>query len=84
LIYLKLIYLKLICYIKWLLGGIILLKRIVQGLKSYFSDKKNRIVHIVMGISLLIGSVFDSISPYLRIGLYAGAISFNLIRMRYF
>jgi hypothetical protein len=59
------------------------MKRIVQGLKSYFSDKKNRIVHIVMGISILIGSVFDSISPYLRIGLYAGAIGFNLIRMKY-
>ena len=59
------------------------MKRIVQGLKSNFSEKKNRIVHIVMGISILIGSVFDSISPYLRIGLYAGAIGFNLIRMKY-
>ncbi len=59
------------------------MKRVVQGLKSYFSDKKNRIVHIIMGISLLIGSIFDSISPYLRIGLYAGAVGFNLIRMRY-
>jgi hypothetical protein len=57
--------------------------RIIQGLKSYYSDKKNRIVHIVMGISLLIASVFDSISPYLRIGLFAGAVGFNLIRMRY-
>ncbi|MGO9387556.1 MAG: hypothetical protein ACLPWD_05830 [Methanobacterium sp.] len=59
------------------------MKRVVHGLKSYFSDKKNRIVHIIMGISILIGSVFDSISPYLRIGLYAGAVGFNLIRMRY-
>ena len=60
------------------------MKRIVQGLKSYFTDKKNRIVHAVMGISLLIGSVFDSINPYLRISLYASAVGFNLIRMRYF
>jgi hypothetical protein len=60
------------------------MKRIVQGLKSYFSDKKNRIVHIVMGMSILIGSVFDSISPYLRIGLYAGAVGFNLLRMKYY
>ena len=59
------------------------MSRIIQGLKSYYSDKKNRIVHIVMGISLLIASVFDSISPYLRIGLFAGAVGFNLIRMRY-
>ncbi len=59
------------------------MKRVVHGLKSYFSDKKNRIVHIIMGISILIGYVFDSISPYLRIGLYAGAVGFNLIRMRY-
>ena len=59
------------------------MKRVVHGLKSYFSDKKNRIVHIIMGISILIGFVFDSISPYLRIGLYAGAVGFNLIRMRY-
>ena len=60
------------------------MKRIIQGLKSYFFDKKNRIVHIVMGISLLIGFVFDSISPYLRIGLYASAVGFNLLRMKYF
>ena len=60
------------------------MKRVVHGLKSYFSDKKNRIVRLlIMGISILIGSVFDSISPYLRIGLYAGAVGFNLIRMRY-
>ncbi len=59
------------------------MSKIIQGLKSYYSDKKNRIEHIVMGISLLIASVFDSISPYLRIDLFAGAVGFNLIRMRY-
>ncbi len=59
------------------------MKRIIQGLKSYYSDKKNRVVHIIIGISILIVSVFDSISPYLRIGMFATAVGFNLIRMRY-
>jgi len=59
------------------------MKRVVQGLKSYFSDKKNRFVHISVGISMLTLSIFDSISPYLRIGVFGAAVAFNLLRMKY-
>lgn len=59
------------------------MKRVVKGLKSYFSDKKNRLVHVSVGISMLIVSIFDSINPYLRIGMFGAAVAFNLLRMRY-
>lgn len=58
--------------------------KILESFISYFSDKKNRLVHVLTGLSMLILSVFDSVSPYLRITVFAGAIGFNLIRMRYF
>jgi len=57
---------------------------ILNGIKSYFKDKKNRIVHALTGISMLILTLFDSINPYVRIGVFAGAVGFNLMRMRYF
>ena len=59
------------------------MKRIIQAIKSYFTDKKNRIVHAIVGISMLIMTIFDSISPYLRIGVFAAAVGFNVLRMRY-
>lgn len=59
-------------------------KKIFEGLKTYFKDKKNRIVHATAGISMLIMTVFDSVSPYIRIGVFATAVGFNLLRMRYF
>ena len=59
------------------------MKRIVQGLKSYFSDKRNRIVHATVGISALIASIFSLINIYDRLALFAVAICFNVIRMRY-
>jgi hypothetical protein len=57
---------------------------ILNGIKSYFKDKKNRVVHALTGISMLLLTLFDSINPYVRIGVLAGAVGFNLVRMRYF
>ena len=57
---------------------------ILNGIKSYFKDKKNRVVHALTGISILILTLFDSINPYMRVGVFAGAVGFNLMRMRYF
>jgi hypothetical protein len=59
-------------------------RKILKGIRSYFSDKKNRLVHILTGISMLALSLFDSINPFLRIGVFAGVVGFNLLRMRYF
>ena len=36
--------------------------RIVKGLKNYFSDKRNRIVHATVGISAMIGMLFNVIA----------------------
>jgi hypothetical protein len=58
------------------------MRKILNALKSYFSDKKNRLVHGLTGISMLILTVFDAVSPGLRIGVFAGAVSFNLVRMK--
>lgn len=58
------------------------MKKILNGIKSYFSDKKNRLVHAFAGISMLLLTLFDSISPCLRIGVFAGAVGFNLFRMK--
>ncbi|MGB9977974.1 hypothetical protein [Methanobacterium sp.] len=57
--------------------------KIVQGLKSYFSDKKNRIVHAVVGISTMIATLFNVMGLYDRLMLFAVAIGFNVFRMRY-
>jgi len=57
---------------------------ILNGIKSYFKDKKNRAVHALTGISMLILTLFDSINPYVRVGVFASAVGFNLVRMRYF
>ncbi|WP_321420989.1 hypothetical protein [uncultured Methanobacterium sp.] len=59
------------------------MENIVNGIKSYFKDRKNRIVHALTGVSMLILTVFDSINPYVRVGVFAGAVGFNLLRMRY-
>ena len=59
------------------------MERIVKGLKSYFSDKKNRIVHATVGISALIATIFNVIGLYDRLALFAVAIGFNVLRMRY-
>ena len=59
------------------------MENILNGIKSYFKDKKNRIVHALTGISMLILTLFDSINPYVRISVFAGAVGFNLLRMRY-
>jgi hypothetical protein len=59
-------------------------RTILNGIRSYFSDKKNRAVHALTGISMLILTIFDSINPILRVGIFAGAVGFNLLRMRYF
>ena len=52
-------------------------------IKNYYSDKKNRIVHAIAGISMLLMTIFDFISPYLRIGVFTSAICFNILRMRF-
>jgi hypothetical protein len=57
--------------------------KIIQGLKSYFSDKKNRFVHIIVGISGLIASIFSLIGFYDRLALFTVAIGFNVLRIRY-
>ena len=59
------------------------MKRIIKGLKSYYSDKKNRIVHATVGISALIATLFNLIGLYDRLALFAVAIGFNVLRMRY-
>jgi hypothetical protein len=59
------------------------MENILNGIKSYYKDKKNRIVHALTGISMLILTVFDSINPYMWISVFAGAVGFNLLRMRY-
>lgn len=58
------------------------MKQVVNGIKNYFSDKKNRIVHIVAGVSGLIASLFSLIGFYDRILLFGVAICFNVFRMR--
>ena len=58
--------------------------KIINGIKSYFSDKKNRAVHALVGISMLVMTLVDSINPIVRISVFAGAVGFNLLRMRYF
>jgi len=35
------------------------MENILNGIRSYFKDKKNRIVHALTGISMLILTVFD-------------------------
>jgi hypothetical protein len=59
------------------------MENILNGIKSYFKDRKNRIVHALTGISMLILTLFDSINPYARISVFASAVGFNLLRMRY-
>jgi len=58
------------------------MKPIVKGIKNYFSDKKNRIVHVIAGISGLVASLFSLMGFYDRILLFAAAICFNVVRMR--
>jgi hypothetical protein len=58
------------------------MKPIVKGIKNYFSDKKNRIVHIIAGISGLVASIFSLMGFYDRILLFGVAICFNVVRMR--
>jgi hypothetical protein len=58
------------------------MKPILNGLKLYFSDKKNRIVHIIVGISGLLASIFSLISFSDRLMLFGVAICFNVLRMR--
>lgn len=57
--------------------------KIIQGIKSYFSDKRNRIVHATVGISAMVATVFNVIGFYDRIALFAVAVGFNVFRMRY-
>ena len=59
------------------------MRRIIRGIKSYFSDKKNRIVHATVGISALVATLFNLIGLYDRLALFAVAIGFNILRMRY-
>jgi len=58
------------------------MKRVIQGLKSYFSDKRNRIVHATVGISALVATLLNLIGLYDRLALFAVAIGFNVLRMR--
>ena len=58
------------------------MKSILNGIKTYFSDKKNRIVHIIAGVSGLIASIFSLIGFYDRFILFGFAICFNVVRMR--
>ena len=60
-----------------------IMKRIIKGLKSYFSDKRNRIVHATVGISALAATLLNLIGLYDRLALFAVAIGFNVLRMRY-
>ena len=59
------------------------LMKIVQGLKYYFSDKRNRIIHATVGISAMIATLFNVIGMYDRLALFAVAVGFNVLRMRY-
>ena len=58
------------------------MKQVINGIKTYFSDKKNRIVHIMAGLSGLVASIISLIGFYDRILLFAVAICFNVLRMR--
>ncbi len=58
------------------------MKPMVKGIKNYFSDKKNRIVHIIAGVSGLVASLFSLMGFYDRILLFGVAICFNVVRMR--
>jgi len=59
------------------------MKKVIKGLKTYFKDKKNRIVHIIVGFSALIASFFTSIDIFTRLSMFGVAIGFNLLRMRF-
>jgi len=58
------------------------MKPVLKGIKSYFSDKKNRVVHMIVGISGVIATIFSLIGFYDRIMLFGVAICFNVLRMR--
>lgn len=58
------------------------MKKIIKGLKAYFNDRRNRIVHIIVGISALIASVFTSIDIFTRLSMFGAAIGFNMLRMK--
>lgn len=57
--------------------------KIVESLKSYFSDRRNRIVHAAVGISAMIATLFNVIGLYDRLALFAVAVGFNVLRMRF-
>jgi hypothetical protein len=59
------------------------MNRVFNGLKAYLTDWKNLLTHSVIGIFLLWFAVFAPISPYIRIGVLAAVVTFNVIRMKY-
>jgi hypothetical protein len=58
------------------------MSKIVNGIKNYLSDWKNWVVHGLVGTSMLFVTLFAPVSPYVRLGLVAAVVGFNVVRMR--
>jgi hypothetical protein len=58
------------------------MRPVFNGIKRYFSDKKNRLVHVIVGVSGLVGTIFSLISFPDRLMLFGAAVCFNVLRMR--
>lgn len=52
-------------------------------IKILFLWQKNRIVHATVGISALIATLFNVIGLYDRLAIFAVAVGFNVLQMRY-
>jgi hypothetical protein len=62
---------------------VLIIMRILAGIKTYLTDWKNLLVHSIVGILIVIIALFAPISPYLRIGFVIIVIGFNVLRMKY-
>ena len=63
---------------------VLIIMRILTGIKTYLTDWKNLLMHSIVGVLIVIIALFAPISPYLRIGFVIVVIGFNVLRMKYF
>mgnify|MGYP007099442848 CR=1 FL=1 len=58
--------------------------RLLWGIKAYFSDWENWVVHCVVGVILLLFLLSAPLDPVVRIAVLLCVVAFNIIRMKYF
>ncbi len=59
------------------------MKRLLSGIKAYLSDWKNWAVHGIVGVILLLFLLFAPLDIYVRLGVLACVVLFNVFRMKY-